>query len=156
MQIAPNPIQHLELEMAGVDSVLFGVALDCGNHGVVVRRQPVELRARQQHAAEFDKVRVHVGLARKRNLRRLLVGALAQPHPNPVGDQLLDVLLGAEKVGLNHDSNRLAQLRLCVEPFDNLHRHPRQGRIFHVDADKAARLGGVLGYALGNALGQCG
>src|ERR1035437_9761084 len=105
LQVAANPVEHLELEAAAIDSVLAGEALGLGNHGLVLGGQPVEDGAVKQHATEADEVSIHIGLAWKRHLGRLVVSSLAQPHPNVVGDELLDIGLRAIEVGLDHDAD---------------------------------------------------
>ena len=134
--------------------MLLGERLGRRDHGLVVGSQAVIDGAGQQHPAQAHEVRVHIGLARKSHLGRLLVGALAQPHPDALGQQLLHVRLRAVKVGLDHDSNRPAQLGLRMEPPHNVQRDLRQRRVLHVDAHKVARRGGMPGQALDNRLGQ--
>src|ERR1035438_5210068 len=45
LQVAANPVEHLELEAAAIDAVLAREPLGLRNHGFVVGGQPVEDRA---------------------------------------------------------------------------------------------------------------
>ena len=70
-------------------------------------------RALQQLFAEPHIVRIDVVLVWERHFRRLFVGALAQPHPDPIGDQLLNVRLRAIQVGLDHHADGVRADRLA-------------------------------------------
>ena len=124
------------------------------NHGFIVCRQCIVDRALQQQVAEPHKVCVHVRLARKGNFGRLLVGSLAKPDPDAVGQKLFHIRLGTIKVGLNHHANGAARFRACLQAPHNVKRHLSQVGVFHVNADKIACRFCVLCQVPGNGLGE--
>ena len=111
-------------------------------------------RAVEKHFAQREEICVDVGLARKGDLGRLVVGAFAEADADAVGEELLDVGLGAVEIGLDDDADGAAHVGARVDAAHDVERDLGEVRVLHVDADEVAGGVGVLGEVAGDGLGQ--
>jgi len=87
-----------------------------------------------------DIVRVGVRLVGKGHLGRLVVGPLDQPHRGPHLDEARHVVGAAVQVALDDDADVLVAR---PQPFEEVQRGLDVVKALHVDAHKAADLGGA-------------
>src|SRR5439155_540132 len=80
LEVAAHAVQHLELEALGRDAGPAGEGFRVRDDPGVMRGDSGIVPALEQPLHAADVVRVHVALVRKRDRRRLLICALAQPH----------------------------------------------------------------------------
>ena len=135
LQIPPDAVEHLELEPVGSESAAGGGGPDRADHARVVGGERgaaprVEQRLRQPHERAVD-----LPLVLVRHFRRLLVGALDQPHREAEPGDAGQIVRRAAEGRLQDDAqmpvSERAHRRRGVE------RAVDQRRAFHVDPDEA-------------------
>src|SRR5207237_788505 len=82
---------------------------------LVVRGQPMIDPALHEHLHQLHVVRVNFRLFLKGDLRRLFIRAFTKPDPNPICQQVLDILFAAVQVRLDHGPYLAPCSRLSME-----------------------------------------
>ncbi len=93
----------------------------------------------QQLLHTVDEVGVDVAFVRECHVLRLLVRALAQPHPRAQADHRAHVSGGAPQVRLEHHPDRIAELRV-QDVLEERDRFGGIARLLHVDPHERAVL----------------
>ena len=142
LQIAPNPVEHLELVAIRGDGALPRVGLDGVDHLLVVGREGGKRVVVEQPMRQRDVGVVHVAHPLIGDTRRLAIGALHQPHARAERVQPVDVGGAARQTGLDHG----ADVAMAQPPHGLEHAQRRLGvgRVLHVDADEEPVAGGRL------------
>jgi len=136
LQIAANAIQHLEFKPVARNVLACGESLRLANDVFIVRGQPMIDAALQQDLHQLDIISVDFRLFLEGNFGRFLVGTLAQPNADAVGQQLFNVAFGAVHVSLDHCSHTALVPGYAVQLVDKVERALRVGGAFHIHANE--------------------
>jgi len=146
LQIAANAVKHLKLESIAGNVFADGEGFGLVNDGFVVGRQAMEDSAFHQGFHEFDVVGVHFGLLLVGDVCGLFVSSLAEADTDAVGEEFVDVRLGAAHVGLDDGADIVCIAGDAVEFMDEVEGALGVGGAFHVDANEVpGRHAGGLG-----------
>src|SRR6185312_7928950 len=145
LQVAANPVQHLEFEAIGLDVVLACELLHLLDYDFVVRGDAGIGTVQDETLHARDVIRVHVALFGKRNARRLLVRTLAYAHASTERIHVLDVRLCSIQIALEHYADSPAKFRIKTI-FEQLQRLLCVVARFHVESDEAAVLARPFEY----------
>src|SRR5579871_6263935 len=88
LQVAPNPVEHLEFEGIGSDLLAGREGLGFEDDVLVVRRQSMVNAALEQDLHQLYVVRIHLGLILESNAGGLFISPFAEPDANALGKQL--------------------------------------------------------------------
>ncbi len=152
LEVAADAVEELELKGLLVDVVGGDEAAELVDDGFVVGGDAAEDGAGDEDFGEFDVVGVDIGLAGEGDGDGFFVGAFAEAHADALGKKAMDVLLGAEEVGLKDGADGAG--KALVEALGE-----GDGRFgvfgaFHVDADEGADVRGVGDHVADDAFGE--
>src|SRR6202165_5540646 len=141
LQIAADAVEHLELETVRGNLALTGKVLSRLDQPIVVGGNR-GIDAMQQQLLHLGlEFRIDLGLLRERDVGRLVVGALDQPHPDLRRIHAGDVVPRAIEVALQHDTAVGIALVQCQHQVE---RALRVGGAFHVDKYEVVELASPL------------
>src|SRR6185369_8632689 len=136
LQIPANTVEHLEFERGGRNVLLASPILNFLDDLLVVGRESVEGSALQEILRHAYIIAIDFRFWLKGDLRRFLVGALAETNANAFGAKRFCVIGGAPHIGLQNRTDVSGVSGLAMELASEIQGLLRVGRAFHINADE--------------------
>src|SRR6266566_3167387 len=137
LQIAPDAVEHLELESSFTDAVVTRILAGSIDDSLVMRGDGGIIPVQEQHRHEPDIIMIDLALVLECHGLRLLVCSLDEAHAYSLRDQLLGVLLTAIQARLYHRAHVLKSL---MHTQRDIYRLLGIGRAFHIDTHEYREL----------------